>query len=242
MRKIALLLVLVILATSLVGCGTLINLVSGKLTGSLEGDEMPFTNEQVEENLNKLVKNGGYSVAFTYENGEGDEGSALVGVTEDKAWYIPTNDSGEGKAAWTKDGKTHFFDYDQESKTWTFSHSVDDEDGSTRSSVMGVYTTLMAYGNTLEGIMKKGKDAKVAGRDCYTYSFSLSGILGAIGKAAGVSDLSYTLYIDKELGITLKNDFSAESGQESSTMKFTTTEFLTGKDVKVPSLPNPDLS
>ena len=66
--------------------------------------------------------------------------------------------------------------------------------------------------------MKKSGTATVADRDCDKYTFSYSGIGGAV---------KYSYYIDKETGVCLKWNYDAAAGGQTAALTFECTEFKT---------------
>ena len=198
-------------------------------------DSLEITQEESQAKLEKLEKDG-YLITFNYNDDEGDSGSFTLGAKDNVVWFIS---DGNGSAILEDGNNIHCYEYSTE-EGYTFTGTVEkDQEESLVSVYKLAYTGWLYWANSYNGQLKKGSDAKVAGRSCYTYDLDLVSLTGIIGSLAGISGLKYKIYVDKELGITLKVEFAANVEGESSSFSYEVTEFLTGSSVVAPNLPEP---
>ena len=93
-------------------------------------------------------------------------------------------------------------------------------------SYKGLASPYLYWANGYDGSLKKGADAKVAGRNCYTYELDLSAGASAYAQMEGIKNLKYKVYVDKDLGITMKVEAAATVDGNSSSFTFEVTFFL----------------
>lgn len=216
---------------ALVGCG-------GNSGGNSSGDEsLPYTAEESQAKLNQLGQGDGYFVKFKYSsesNGEKEEDSHFYyGEKGSVCWMGGEDDEG---IAVKQEGTSYHF-YDLENGAYVYQHTVTEEEYGNETLVYGmIYTSWLFYGNAYDGQLSKGADTKVAGRNCYTYTFSYSN-LGNLSMFSGVASVKYEIAVDKELGITMKLNISGQANEESGAFSYEVTEFKTGSAVNVPTLP-----
>ena len=233
MKKILSFLLVSLFALVLVGCDPISNVVNG---GDDEAnDSLEITQEESQAKLEKM-EDDGYLLTFHYSDDEEDSGTFTIGAKGNVVWIITEED---GVALVEDSEKVHYYSYTKD-EGYKFEATVTkDQEGSLVNSYKLVYTGWLYWANSYNGSLKKGADAKVAGRSCYTYDLDLGGLGGIIGSLAGVTSLKYKVYVDKELGITLKVEFAATADGESSSFSYEVTEFKTGSAVSVPTLPEP---
>ncbi|MBO4623667.1 MAG: hypothetical protein J5691_07310 [Bacilli bacterium] len=232
MKKILSFLLLCLFALALVGCDSINNAING---GDDEAnDSLEMTQEQSQEKLEKMESDG-YLITFHYSDDEGDSGTFTIGAKGNVVWMLT---DGEGAALLEEEASVHYYSYNNEDG-YKYESTVQKEQGESYISSYKIASTSWLYwANAYNGQFKKGADAKVAGRNCYTYDLNL-GLGGAIGKLAGLSDFGYKVYVDKETGITMKVEFKATVDGESSSFNYEVTEFKTGSAVVAPTLPEP---
>ena len=233
MKKIFSFLLFSLFALVLVGCDPISNVVNG---GDDEAnDSVEITQEESQAKLEKMEEDG-YLLTFHYSDDEEDSGTFTIGAKGNVVWIITEED---GVALVEDSEKVHYYSYTKD-EGYKFEATVTkDQEGSLVNSYKLAYTGWLYWANSYNGSLKKGADAKVAGRSCYTYDLDLAGIGGIIGTLAGVTSLKYKVYVDKELGLTLKVEFAATADGESSSFSYEVTEFKTGSAVSVPTLPEP---
>ncbi|MBP5550742.1 MAG: hypothetical protein J6X93_01650 [Bacilli bacterium] len=230
MKKVLSFLLLFLFTFALTGCD-----LAGKLTGGEGGtDSLEITQEESQAKLEKMESDG-YLITFHYSDDEGDSGTFTIGAKGNVVWMLT---DGEGAALLEEENNVHYYSYNNEAG-YQYESTVQKEQGESYISSYKVASTSWLYwANAYNGQFKKGADAKVAGRNCYTYDLNL-GIGGAIGKIAGISNFAYKVYVDKETGITMKVEFAATVEGESSSFSYEVTEFKTGSQVTAPTLPEP---
>ena len=233
MKKILSFLLISLFALVLVGCDPISNVVNG---GDDEAnDSLEITQEESQAKLERM-EDDGYLISFHYSDDEGDNGSFKIGAKGNVVWIITEKD---GVALVEEEDKVHYYSYEVENG-YTYEGTVQKEQGDSFVNAYKLaYTGWLYWANSYNGRLKKGADAKVAGRNCYTYDLDLAGLGGVLGSLAGVTSLKYKVYVDKELGLTLKVEFSATADGESSSFSYEVTEFKTGSQVTVPTLPEP---
>lgn len=224
-----------ILATfALVACG--------ESEGGSGKDSLPISREQSEQKMEQLAETDGYYVKFKYSsssNGEQEDYQHLYfGYKGGVVW---AGDDEGGMALKEDEANVHYYSYSEGAYEYVASISKSEMEGYEASYKL-VYSTWLYWGNTYDGQLKKGKDDTVAGRSCYTYTFNYSAVseLGAYAALLGnASDakVTYKIWVEKEYGVTMKIHLEGESDGESGTFDFEVTEFKTGSQVTVPTLP-----
>ena len=250
MKKLLSLFVLCLMAFLLVGCDQIMDQVKNFTDNNQDdnteepakvddkaNDKLEVSQEQSEAKFEEIAKTG-YEVVFTYtmQGEDGEETGTMTMVAKDNTvWYTSEDD---GMALVEDTDKYHIYNYEE--GAYVFTYSYPKEEG---ESLFDAYKTSMNpylyWANQYDGSLKKGADAKVAGRNCHTYSLDMSAILGAYAGLEGIENLKYKIYVDKELGITMKVELAATVEGESSSFSFEVTSFKLGNEVSVPRLPAP---
>ena len=226
-----------ILATfALVACG--------ESEGGAGDESLPITREQSEQKMEQLAETSGYYVKFKYassSNGESEVYEHLYyGYKDGVVW---AGDDESGMAIKEDESSLHYYTYHDGAYEFSASISKSEMEGYEQSYKL-VYSTWLYWGNQYDGQLKKGKDEKVAGKSCYTYTYDFSALsaygayAAALGNAADAK-VTYKIWIEKEYGITMKVHVEGEADGESGSFDFEVEEFKTGSQVTVPTLPAP---
>lgn len=248
MKKLTLLLLALVMVLSLVSCGLDIGgmIDDGGDDGDGDGDgddnyaNLPIDRDESEQLMKNLAQTDGYEITFLY--GENEAVGTYAMLCKGDVFCLTAKDE-DGYEAGTgivfEDDKCHL--YRLEDGEWTFQYTAEGSEAEEyRELYTGQYSFLLYYGNTFDGMLKKGKSAKIAGRDCTIYTFDYN-VGGAIGGMAGLGSYSYKAYVDDALGITLKLEFEVSQQGESGTIHYEITSFKTGSAVTVPTFPEPVL-
>ena len=241
MKKFLSIFILMIIACLFFGCDMISNQTKdnnddGDDNGNTAGEKLEVSQTESEQKFDNLAKTG-YELTFIYttDDGEIETDTMTIGVTENIVWYITDNDG----AAFVEEGnKVHWYSYSD--GVYSFEYTLTNEGD---ESYADVYKTManpwLYFANAYDGSLKKGADASVAGRSCYTYNLDLGALGGAYAGIAGIQSLKYKIYVDKELGITMKIELSATVEGQKSSFSYEVTSFKTGSSVKAPTLPEP---
>ena len=245
MKKLLSLFVLILMAFLLVGCDSIMDQIKGA-SGDGDGDDkteeqasdkLEMSKAQSEEKFQEIAANG-YELTFVYtsKDDEGEEtGEMTMGAKGSVVWFLT---DGDGMAI--VEEETQFHLYSCEEGVYSFEYTLPKE-GSEEllSQYQSIASPYLYWANNYDGSLKKGADATVSGRSCYTYELDYSVIAGAYAQLEGISDLKYKIYVDKTLGITMKVEASATSDGVSASFTFEVTSFKQGSEVTVPRLPEP---
>ena len=232
MKKVLSFILLSLFVLALTGCAMIDNAVNGGDGDA--NDSLEITQEESQAKLEKMEEDG-YLITYNYTDDEGNSGTFTLGAKGNVVWFIS---DGEGAAILEEGDSLHCYDYSAEDG-YTYTNTVHKEqEESVVSTYKLAYSGWLYWANTYNGQFKKGSDATVAGRSCYTYDLDLLGSLGGlIGSLAGLTNVKYKVYVDKELGVTLKVEFTATAEGETSSFSYEVTQFLTGSKVVAPTLP-----
>lgn len=215
-------------------------LVGCNASGNESGNEsLPINQEESAKKMENLAASDGYYLRFKYsseENGvKEDDNFFYYGEKGNTLWCGTTED--EGIAVVKEENSYHA--YSLEEGAYVFEQTYTEEEiGDFEFVYAFVYTSWLYYGNAYDGSLKKGNDTKVAGRDCYTYTFSMSEF-GSVSAFIKGASLKYEIAVDKELGITMKLSLTGKADGESGSFNYEVLEFVTGSKVTVPTLPAP---
>ena len=224
---------LVFAAFSFTACGPKPGDENGSGGGSGGGDGTPQLTEAQKAKLKAL---NGYEITFEYnvsDEAGTENGEYTLGEKGDVSWF-----STEGiSMALKKTGSTIETymgmpdEEDEDTIVWySFGGDTADQDFDI-SFAEGFFAWANDY--DLSDFTSAGTDT-VAGRSCnkYTYTDSAYGY----GEYATAS---WTIWIDKELDITMKFEVSgSSSNQGSSEYYYRITSFKTGNEVTLPDLEN----
>ena len=202
------------------------------------GDSIEISKSESLRKMEELGKTEGYEIDLSFRDSEGTSGNFTVGCKDDSVWGY--NNEGEGFAL--KHSERIFLAYTYENGSFSFDSSITEaEVENYKQKYTSIYEIWLYYGNEFNGLLKKGANAAVAGRNCYTYTFKM-GDLGVIGNLVGkyISDVDfeYRICVDIELGITMKLEIAAQAEGESNSISCEITAFRTGSAVNVPLLPD----
>ena len=126
------------------------------------------------------------------------------------------------------DGGYDYYQGYEEKGTYTYVQT--DTSGRTDDYIENwktAYKNWVFWANAYDGNFKKGNDAKVAGRACYTYDLKINHAL---------SDAQYRVWVDKEIGITLKLEASGSSDEGYQKVSYEMKEIAFGSNVRMPEL------
>ena len=241
MKRLFTLVFVCLIAFLFIGC----NIPGGSSDGDGDGgktqdpasDKLEISQEQSEEKFEEIAGNG-YELTFIYaSSGDGEEssGTMTLGAKGNVVWTLS---DGSGMALVEEEAFVHMYSYEEGEYTFVYSLPKEGSE-SLLESYRSTSVPYLYWANGYEGSLKKGSDAKVAGRNCYTYDLDLGIALGAYAQAEGLEDLKYKVYVDKELGITMKVEATATVEGESSSFSFEVTSFKVGGEVTAPRLPEP---
>ena len=200
-------------------------------------DKLAMSQEQSESKFQEIAANG-YEITFVFSSNddEGEEsGTMTMGAKGNVVWVLI---DGEGMALVDDNGQIHM--YNTEEGEFVFAYTLPKEASeSLYESYQGLASPYLYWANGYDGSLKKGADAKVAGRNCYTYELDLSASLGAYAQMEGIENLKYKVYVDKDLGITMKVEAAATVDGSSSSFNYEVTSLKIGSEVTAPRLPEP---
>ena len=233
MNKLVKLSTTVLAMFALVGCG-------GASGGSSNGKEsLPISQEESSQKMETLAASEGYYIRFKYsseENGVKEDDSFFYYGEKGNTLWCGTDDD-DGIAVVKEENSYHA--YSLEDGAYVFEYTYTEEQiGDFEFAYAFVYSSWLYYGNAYDGSLTKGADTKVAGRDCYTYTFSMSEF-GSVASFIKGASLKYEIAVDKELGITMKLSLTGKADGESGSFSYEVLEFKTGSSVTVPTLPAP---
>ena len=247
MKKLLSLFVLILMAFLLVGCDSIMDQIKGA-SGDGDGDGDDKTEEQAsdklevsqtqsEQKMQEIAANG-YELTFVYtsKDDDGEEtGEMTMGAKGNVVWFLTGED---GMAI--VDDETQYHLYSYEESVYSFEYTLPKE-GSEEllSQYQSIASPYLYFANSYDGSLKKGADAKVSGRSCYTYEIDYSALAAVYGQMEGISNLKYKVYVDKTLGITMKVEVSATANGVSSDFSYEVTSFKQGSEVTAPRLPEP---
>lgn len=176
--------------------------------------------------LAKLGETEGYEITMEATDTSGNE-SKLVSACKDNIQWIFTDDS-SGYAFVAGSDTMTIYEYNGEE--WTMSMNMPSDSA---QSLVDIYSTTvnmyLFYANSYDTGLEKDGTGSIAGRDCIKYKYTA----GSYG-----TDVALVAYVDKELGITLKWGYDVKVDDESGSLRMEVTSFKTGKDVKIPDLPD----
>lgn len=242
MKKVFVFIFAMMFAFLLVGCD-LINTGDNDEAGS---DSLEVNQEQSQTKMNELGSNDGYLIKFEYTSQSDDEepesGSMTVGVKDNVRWVI--EDSNNGGCIKVDGNVIHSYSYTDGAFVYESSYENEELAKAYLEVFVNAYTSWLYYANAFDGSLKKGADTTVCGRACYTYTFDMNNFMGGMvpGIVAGLVKglkLEYKVAVDKEYGITMRLDFVGEAEGDSAQFSYLVTEFKTGSDVLLPTLPEP---
>lgn len=240
MKKFLSVFVLMIIACLFFGCDLITNQIKDNNdddNGNTAGEKLEVTQTESEKKVEKLAENG-YEITFRYtseENGETETDTMTVGAKGNTVWYITDNN---GAAFVEEENKVHMYDYSE--GVYTFEYTLTNESEESYVDAFKASANPWLYwANAYDGSLQKGTDASVVGRSCYTYYLDLGAMGGIYAGLSGVSSYKYKIYVDKELGLTLKVELSATVEGEKASFSYEVTSFKTGNDVTAPTLPEP---
>lgn len=243
MKKLLSLFVLCLMAFLFVGCDQIADQIKNNnkddddKTQEETSEKLEISQTESEKKIEKLEENG-YEISFRYsteDDGEEDSGIMTIGVASNTMWFVQDN---EGSVIVEDGNQIHIYSYSEGEYTFEYTLTSESEE-----SLFETYKSLsnpwLYWANNYDGSLKKGTDASVAGRSCYTYNLDLGAVGGAYAGLSGISSYKYKIYVDKELGITMKVEASATVEGEHSSFSYEVTSFKTGSQVKAPTLPEP---
>lgn len=244
MKRLFSIIVVCLMAFLFVGCDSIVNQIKDGMNNGGDGDEEPksedkleMTQQESEEKFQEIAGNG-YEVTFVYtsKDDEGEEsGTMTMGSKGTVVWFLT---DGDGMALVEEEAQFHL--YSCEEGEYSFEYSLPKE-GSEEllEAYQSIASPYLYWANNYDGSLKKGADATVAGRSCYTYELDYSAMIGAYAQMEGISNLKYRIYVDKTLGITMKVEASATSDGVTANFSYEVTSFKQGSDVTAPRLPEP---
>ena len=207
----------------------------------LFGDPLPFSLQQAKDRTNELGKTQGFEITMNYNDGEDENGSMLFARKGDTMWFRnqEQGEQAEGGAIIKIQDTYYQFVYNAETEQYDFDKPLEDEDEEAYNNLLDNAQEWLYYGNLLAGTLfkKKGTDT-VAGRECLVYEFGLSSVVAMFG-----AKIKCDIYIDSQIGITLKLDVEGQGQDgEGGEAHIETTSFLTGNQVNVPTLTVPGMT
>ncbi len=227
MKKLLTIILSVLLLFTLVSCDT------EDETESLAS--LDYDSEKIQENMEKLIQEKGLYIELTVsgrdENGVTTQSVIAYGETATAFYY--KSDGVESITDFSNDAYAVFYDRqgDEKWEKQTFSYAdlgltkeTFRKNYSTYTSILFSYFSQYSIYSGLE--MNRSSDT-VAGRDCDKFVYKTA-VLGA--------EATYTFFVDKETGMCLKWEATADAlGAGMATADFTCTEFKTDYTVQIPS-------
>ena len=201
------------------------------------GDEvmMEYDQAEMQQNLEKLKNDKGVLIEMTVTSTETGEQTQTATITyaESKDAFYYKNDTDEIMFDFSNPDKCVTYEKNAEG-TWEKYDTVYAESGITREQMeqaASAYTVVLTeyLGNYSQfaGQMMKVTPAKIAGRDCdqFTYSMMIMGY-----------GMEYTFCVDRETGMCLQWEMKASAGEQgAAAAEFTCSRFETPYTIAFPA-------
>ena len=221
MKKIALLAFAGVATLTLLACKKNKAPISGRDTSNAD-KSLKITKADSLQKMRKLASEGGYHIAYDFRMGEVEDGVDASALGEKAVYY---RKDGSGIALDHADPHYHIFLKDAEEEAFEYLMSF-------KTDVYDQWYgegSMMFYAHNLNLTYREAGTATVLDRQCITYSFEYD--YGAEEKKP------YTLYLDAELGITLKLECTKEGAPNTETVYVEAKVFEIGGDIQIPELP-----
>ena len=207
--------------------------------GSSEDEVDPTKDHSASEAENKFdqlrLKNGFY-IEFNYKSNstesEAQEETLVYAANHDVYYYKTTSD--ECIIDLSDDTKfTVYNKYEEgwECETTEYFEGFGKEEASQLAGAYGVFfSSLFSMYEYMQSTGYTKTTATVAGRSCDKYTTKEGSV---------AAQVSYTFYIDKEMGICLKWEVSGSSLEGSGMATFECTQFATSYNIVLPEVEEP---
>ncbi len=225
MKKLALGLTCLSLATVLSGCN-LINKIGELIEG---GEEVPITETEARSRLITLGETEGFLMTYNFEDKQEDgeeSGQITFGMKNNIVWYV----FDDGDAAAVKKENDHYSKYDYDNGNWV----LDADDDFTQEDydhVINEGSEYLFFAHSLNGALKSDGEGTVQDRNCWKYKFLFSEVLKTMKM-----NMNMELYVEKQLGITMKVVVDGDVDDDSVALNMEITSFVTGSSVVAPVL------
>lgn len=229
MKKVPALLLTVVSAFALSGCGMLSNIMSEL---QKTPDALPKTKDEARAAVAKYARDrDGVEFKYTFREGD-DEGVGVLGQKDGSMWEIVMNNDeqvvGGYVALANADGSYDKYSYDPNVQDFTFERTLKGYSATDLPKDFGNYTSpnWLFYAHSQQ-LTKKG-ESEILGRKCLDYEFTYNGIASQLGE-----EMEYNVSIDEELCITMKITIY-EASSSSGRMNMDMVYIHTANDVDVP--------
>ena len=170
-------------------------------------NSLPVSKSTYIEKMQSMASNGGYEITWNLDDSNSNSTNCTLGAKNNYQW-IERDD--EKYASKTESGQTYCRIYNN--GTWQDWFSYE---GMDYYYFVAQYAPLFQFGFMHEDILvKSSESATVASRPCTLYTFTTTQLEYGV-------DIAYKLYIDNELGITMKATWSISDGTETGCFEVT---------------------
>ena len=231
MKKVPALLLTVVSAFALSGCGMLSNIMSEL---QKTPDALPKTKDEARAAVAKYARDrDGVEFKYTFRDGT-EEGTGILGQKNGSMWEILVNNNDKvvgGYVAISNGDDTYEkYTYDPNDNAFTWENTLRGYSAQDLPKDFGNYTSpnWLFYAHSQQ-LTKKG-ESEILGRRCLDYEFTYNGIAGQLGE-----EMEYNVSIDEELCITMKITIY-EASSSSGRMNMDMVYIHTGSDVVIPEV------